>query len=213
MPGGAEGVESDGFSVSEGTGDSVCPKAEEKEGLVSESSGIREVVNDPEVPGTKVTDSPDESDRIEDVTGPEMVEALRGRVKSEVVDTLEMIGGRVADGAGDSEGLVKSDPGVTERVKGSEVERDGDSLVSKGVDMSEEMKGGGSEGTMDVGDSGKLSVSDPTTGLETMEAMDDYELGVAGGKGDSAMSEDPEADDSRTFDQCSLVSINVGSSS
>jgi hypothetical protein len=46
-----------------------------------------------------------------------------------------------------------------------------------------------------------------------MEAMDDYELGVAGGKGDSAMSEDPEADDSRTFDQCSLVSINVGSSS
>lgn len=79
--------------------------------------------------------------------------------------------------------------------------------------MSEEIEGGGAEGTMDVGDSGKLSVSDPTAGSETKEVMDDSEFGVAVVIGNSALSEGPEADDSRTFDQCPRVLIDVGSSS
>lgn len=212
VPNGAEGLEPDGSSVAEDTEDSVCFKAEEKEGLGSEGSEICEVVKDPEVPGTKVTNGPDESDKMEDSTDPEVVEGSGGRVRSDVADTSEMIGDRVADGAGDSEGLVKSTPGVAEVVKGSEVERDRDSPVSKSVDMSEEIENGGSEGTMDVADSVKLSVSDPTTGSETKEAIDDSGFGVAVGIGGSTVSEGPEADESRTFDPCARVSTAVGSS-
>lgn len=106
MPDGAEGLESDGSSVAEGTSDSVSSKAEEKEGLGSESSGAREVVNDPVVPDTKVTDSPKESEKMEDATGPEVVEGSRGVVRSDVLDTSEVIEDGVAGGAGNSRGVL-----------------------------------------------------------------------------------------------------------
>ncbi|KAI6756977.1 hypothetical protein HG530_011575 [Fusarium avenaceum] len=199
---GAEGVESDGSGVAEGTDDSVCSKAEEKEGLGSESSGIREVVNDTEVPGIKVIDSPDGSDRMEDGVGPEVVDGSGGRVRSDVTDASDVIGDRVADGADDSEGLVKSNPEVTAGLKGPDVGRDGDSPGSKVADVSKEMEGASSED----------KVSDPVIGSETKEAIDDSDFGVAVMTGGSAVSEDPETDGSWPFDLFACVSTNVGSS-
>jgi hypothetical protein len=113
-----------------------------------------------------------------------------------------VIGDRVADGAGDFEGLAKSNSEVTEGLEGPEVERAGESPGSKVADVSEEIEGAGSEDKL----------SDPARGSETKEAIDDSDFGEAVGTGGSEVSEGPEADESWTFDPCARVSTPVGSS-